>query len=129
MNSTADGFQNFYGGVTSPKAAALRDFRLRFREKTIRTGATEWRYRILGTASPVLVVIPGGELVNDLGFEFALAMSGACRVVYPGYPRVDSIGELADGLRTVLDAENIGQAAILGASFGGSVAQIFVRKY
>jgi pimeloyl-ACP methyl ester carboxylesterase len=83
----------------------------------------------LGTAAPALLGIPGGELVNDLGFEFALAMSGMRRMVYPAYPRVSSVEELADGLCAILDAEKIEQTAILGASFGGAVAQIFVRKY
>jgi len=49
--------------------------------------------------------------------------------VYPAYPRVSSIEELADGLCAILDAEKIDQAAILGASFGGSVAQVLVRRH
>jgi pimeloyl-ACP methyl ester carboxylesterase len=119
----------FYGNVLTPKAAALADFRRRFPEKTFRDGAVEWRYRVIGSAAPALLAIPGGELVNDLGFEFALAMSGCCRIVYPAYPRVDSIEQLAGGLRAILDAEKISQTAILGASFGGALAQVFVRKY
>ncbi|MGA3260078.1 MAG: alpha/beta hydrolase [Bryobacteraceae bacterium] len=113
---------------SSAKAAALQEFR-RYPEKILRLGTAEWRYRVLGTASPALLAVPGGELVNDLGFEFALAISDTHRVVYPAYPRVSSIEELADGLCAVLDAEKIEQAAILGASFGGSVAQVCVRRH
>jgi pimeloyl-ACP methyl ester carboxylesterase len=131
MNSSdsEENFARFYGSLLSPKAADLADFRRRFPEKVLQNGAAEWRYRVIGTASPVLLAIPGGELVNDLGFEFALAMSGCCRVVYPAYPRVASMEELASGLAAILDAEKIDQAAILGASFGGALAQVFVRKY
>lgn len=110
------------------KSAALHEFR-RFPEQRVRVGTAEWRYRVLGTATRVLLAVPGGELVNDLGFEFALAISDTHRVVYPAYPCVSSIEELADGLCAVLDAEKIGQAAILGASFGGSVAQVLVRRH
>jgi len=110
------------------KSAALQEFR-RFPEKVVRTGTADWRYRVLGTAAPVLLAIPGGELVNDLGFEFALAISDTHRVVYPAYPSVSSMEELADGLCAILDAEKIEQAAILGASFGGSVAQVCVRRH
>lgn len=113
---------------SSAKSAALQDFR-RFPEKAIRAGTAERRYRVLGTATRALLAIPGGELVNDLGFEFALAISDTHRVVYPAYPRVSSIEELADGLCTILDAEEIEQAAILGASFGGAVAQVCVRRH
>jgi pimeloyl-ACP methyl ester carboxylesterase len=131
MNSpdSEENFARFYGNVVSPKASALADFRRRFPEKVVTDGAHEWRYRVIGTGSPVLLALPGGELVNDLGFEFALAMRGRCRIVYPAYPRVDSMEELASGLAAILDAEEIGQAAILGASFGGALAQVFVRKY
>jgi len=89
----------------------------------------EWRYRVFGAGDRAFLAIPGGELVNDLGFEFALAIAQTHSVIYPAYPRASSIGELSEGLRAVLDAEGIGQVAILGASFGGAVAQVFVRRY
>jgi pimeloyl-ACP methyl ester carboxylesterase len=115
--------------MTSPKLAQLRDFRMRYPEKVLRVETADWRYRVLGASSQTLLVVPGGELVNDLGFEFALAMSGTCRIIYPAYPNVSSIEEIADGLRAILDTERIDRTAILGASFGGAVAQIFVRSY
>lgn len=89
----------------------------------------EWKYRVFGKGAKTFLVVPGGELVNDLGFEFALAIGETYRVVYPAYPRASSIEELADGLSMILDAERVGQVAILGASFGGVVAQVFVRRY
>ena len=67
--------------------------------------------------------------MNDLGFEFALAISEGRRVIYSAYPRVSSIEELADGLAVILDVESIRQVDVLGASFGGAVAQIFVRRH
>jgi len=106
------------------KQAALEHFRS-IPEKSL----GEWRYRVFGAGEQTLLVIPGGELVNDFGFEFALAMADAHSVVYPAYPRAFSIEDLADGLRAILDAEGIRQVAILGVSFGGAVAQIFVRRY
>jgi pimeloyl-ACP methyl ester carboxylesterase len=129
LPDSKDGFARYYGNALSPRAAALADFRRRYPEKVVRDGTAEWRYRVVGTASPALLAVPGGELVNDLGFEFALAISGCRRIIYPAYPRVDSIEALASGLSAVLDAEKISQAAILGASFGGALAQVFVRKY
>jgi len=89
----------------------------------------EWRYRVFGRGGRTFLVLPGGELVNDLGFEFALAMAETHRVIYSAYPRASTVEELADGLRAILDAEVIGQTAVLGASFGGDVAQVFVRRH
>src|ERR1035441_7565316 len=120
MNSpdSEENFARFYGNVVSPKAASLADFRRRFPEKIVTDGAHEWRYRVIGTGSLTLLALPGGELVNDLGFEFALAMRGRVPLPQSAYPRVDSMEELASGLAAILDAEEIDQAAILGASFG-----------
>jgi pimeloyl-ACP methyl ester carboxylesterase len=88
-----------------------------------------WQYRVFGTGVRAILLLPGGELVNDLGFEFAMAMSEDHRIVYPAYPRAASIEELADGLHAILDAEGIGRITVLGASFGGAVAQVFVRRH
>ena len=109
------------------KAAKLQAFR-NFPEKILRTNETEWHYRSLGASPETLLLLPGGELVNDIAFDFALALQSEFRIVYPAYPRLNAIEELADGLGAILDAEGVGQAAVLGASFGGAVAQVFVRR-
>ena len=61
------------------------------------------RYRLFGKGALTLSTIPGGELVNDLGFAFALAIAETHRLIYPAYPRASSIEELAGGLCTILD--------------------------
>jgi pimeloyl-ACP methyl ester carboxylesterase len=106
------------------KQAALESFRA-IPEKSL----GKWRYRVFGAGARTFLCVPGGELVNDLGFEFALAIGKTHRVIYPGYPRASTIEELSDGLRAILDVEGIAQVAILGASFGGAVAQVFVRRH
>lgn len=111
------------------KSASLQSFRDNHPEKLLRIGATEWRYRMIGAGPHAFLALPGGELVNDLGFEFALALKDRCRLLYPAWPRVSSIVELTGGLRALLDAEAIDRPTVLGASFGGSVAQIFVRRH
>jgi len=52
----------------------------------------------------------------------------AVRIIYPAYPRVESLDDLADGIAAILDAENIARIAVLGASLGGAVAQCMVRR-
>lgn len=114
--------------MASPKAMNLEAFRS-FPEKVLRANGAEWRYRSLGTSAETLLLVPGGELVNDIAFDFALALKDEFRIVYPAYPRINSIEELSDGLGAILDAEGINQAAVLGASFGGALAQVFVRRH
>lgn len=123
-----DGSEQFR--VRGKKATYVKERELFNRFRAIaEKDCGDWRYRTLGCGGCPLLLLPGGELVDDLGFEFALAVSQDHRVIYPAYPRASSIEELADGLRAILDVEAISQADILGASFGGSVAQVFVRRY
>ena len=125
-------FMRFYAGVSSAKAEELRAFRSRWPERSLHAGRHEWRYRLIAAnkRGPVLLLLPGAEMVNDLGFEFAEAMREAeWTVLYPSYPRVIALDELAAGVAAVLDAEKIADCAVLGGSFGGAVAQVVVRRF
>jgi pimeloyl-ACP methyl ester carboxylesterase len=74
-------------------------------------------------------LLPGGELVNDMGFDLVGALAPRFRIVYPAYPRVRSLDDLADGIAAILTAEKIERATVLGASFGGAVAQCMIRRH
>jgi len=87
-----------------------------------------WKYRICGAGARALLMLPGGELVNDMGFDLIAALAPRFRIVYPAYPRVPSLDDLADGIAAILDAENIARVSVLGASFGGAVAQCLIRR-
>ena len=89
----------------------------------------EWKYRILGAGERPLLLLPGGELVNDMGFDLAAALAPRFRIVYPAYPRAGSLDTLADGVAAILAAENLARVRVLGASFGGAVAQCLVRRH
>jgi len=39
------------------------------------------------------------------------------------------MADLADGLQAILDAEHVPSCAVLAGSFGGMIAQVFVRRY
>ena len=60
------------------KQAALERFRA-IPEKSL----GEWRYRAFGAGARTFLMIPGAELVNDLAFQFALAIGEIQRVIYP----------------------------------------------
>ena len=56
-------------------------------------------------------------------------MEDSFRIIAPTYPAVTTMVELADGLAGLLRAEGITQAHVLAGSFGGMVAQVFMRRY
>jgi pimeloyl-ACP methyl ester carboxylesterase len=107
----------------------LRAFRADYPNKSLPVSGVQWKYRICGVGTRALLMLPGGELVNDMGFDLAAALAPRFRVVYPAYPRVQSLDDLADGIAAILAAENIARASVLGASFGGAVAQCMVRRH
>jgi len=107
----------------------LHGFRTNYPDQTLAVGGAAWRYRICGQGREPLLLLPGGELVNDMAFDLAGALAPRFRIVYPAYPRVRSLEDLAEGVAAILAAENIPRATVLGASFGGAVAQCLVRRH
>ena len=107
----------------------LRAFRASYPNKSLAVAGTEWKYRICGDGSQALLMLPGGELANDMGFDLAAALAPRFRIVYPAYPRVHSLDDLADGVAAILGAENLARVRVLGMSFGGAVAQCMVRRH
>jgi len=107
----------------------LRAFRASYPNKSLAVAGVQWKYRICGEGLRTLLLLPGGELVNDMGFDLAAALAPRFRILYPAYPRVESLDSLADGIAAILDAEKIVRMWVLGASFGGAVAQCLVRRH
>ncbi|HLY18978.1 MAG TPA: alpha/beta hydrolase [Bryobacteraceae bacterium] len=107
----------------------LRAFRAAYPNKSLAAGGVEWKYRVCGNGSRPMLLLPGGELVNDMAFDLAAALAPQFRMAYPAYPRVASLDDLADGVAAILRAENAVPATVLGASFGGAVAQCLIRRH
>jgi len=107
----------------------LRAFRASYPDRSLAVAGAAWSYRICGEGERTLLMPPGGELVNDMGFDLAGTLAQRYRVVYPAYPRVTTLEGLADGIAAILEAEGCAPATVLGASFGGAVAQCLVRRH
>jgi pimeloyl-ACP methyl ester carboxylesterase len=107
----------------------LRAFRASYPNRSLAVAGVAWKYRICGAGARALLMLPGGELVNDMSFDLIAALAPRFRIVYPAYPRVESLDDLADGIAAILDAEKIARVSVLGASFGGAVAQCMVRRH
>jgi pimeloyl-ACP methyl ester carboxylesterase len=107
----------------------LRAFRASYPNQALPVSGVEWKYRICGAGPRTLLLLPGGEMVNDMGFDLVAALAPRFRIIYPAYPRARSLDDLADGVAAILAAGNIPPVSVLGASFGGAVAQCMVRRH
>ena len=50
-------------------------------------------------------------------------------MIAPSYPPVATMAELIDGIALILDHEGIPHTHVLNGSYGGFVAQVFVRRH
>jgi len=89
----------------------------------------QWRYVIGGQGEQTLLLLPGGTLVPDTYFPLLEALEHNRRVIVPAYAAVPTMAELAAGAAAILDAEGVERVDVMGSSFGGYVAQCFVRAY
>ncbi len=118
-----------YKNVPQEQVERLVQYRATHPLKQMRIEGVDWNYMIAGHGEKTILLPPGGERKGDVAFPIVQALEHEYRIIYPSYPPVPTIGQLVKGLAAILEKEQIAQVNIIGGSFGGSVAQCFVRKY
>jgi len=88
-----------------------------------------WEYFDSG-AGEVLLMLPGFFGVAGTDYQYILALEKERRVISLTYPaEAAGIGALVDGLVDFLDQLGIARVDLLGGSYSGYVAQVFVRRH
>jgi len=116
----------------APPAAVdqLRRFRATHPLKSFILDGVTWDYLLGGQGRETLLILPGLLGVAEMSFQHSAIFENTYRVIVPGYPfGVGTLDQLVGGLAALLDAEQIDRVHVLGGSFGGLVAQRFVRAY
>lgn len=124
--------------VESAMTAAVTSASLRARLESFRGGhqyrdvvvqGTPWGYLVSGEGERTLLLPAGGTRVPDMYLLLFEALEPQYRIVAPAYPPLPSMRGLVSGLTGILDTERLEQVDILGSSFGGFVAQCFIREH
>jgi len=123
------GAENSTRDIAAERWEELRQFRATHRPKHISVTEVSWDYIASGEGGEALLLLPGGAMVGEAGFTRIPAFEDRYRVIAPDYPYVSTAAHLLDGLAGVLDAEGVRAAHVLGPSYGGLVAQCFVRRH
>ena len=110
-------------------AARLSEFRSSFARRELGHGGYSWNYWLGGAPGDAVLWLTGALGVGELAFLPALRIGADFRVLVPDYPAVSGLNAMADGLAALLDAERLGAVHVVGGSFGGMVAQHFVRRF
>jgi pimeloyl-ACP methyl ester carboxylesterase len=116
-------------GIAAERWEELREFRATHPLKRATVAGVGWDYIASGEGDEALLLLPGGAMVGESHFTRIAAFENGYRVIAPSYASVSTAAELLDGLAGVLDAEGVLKAHVLGPSYGGLVAQCFVRRH
>jgi pimeloyl-ACP methyl ester carboxylesterase len=97
--------------------------------RTVAAAGAWWECLSGGAGPEVVLVLPGGLGLPELGFGQILDLERDYRVLSPAYPPSARMRDLVDGIAALLRAEGVESAHVIGASFGGQVAQCLVRRH
>jgi pimeloyl-ACP methyl ester carboxylesterase len=122
------------GGVPEPSSGPSLEQRLQVFRRThpyreIEVDGVWWRYVVGGRGERTLLLPSCGTRAPDMYLLLFEALEPQFRVISPAYPAVRNMDVLVEGLVAIMDAEGVEQADLFGSSFGGFVAQCFVRRY
>ena len=122
-------YNKFYKKVPQSQIERLKKFRSAHPHKYLMVDDTNWKYISCGQGKETLLLLTGGTGIGEaMGFVF-VPLEAKYQIVCPTYPSVTTMGELADGIIKILEAEGIDRFNILGQSFGGILAQVIAHKY
>jgi len=123
------GFNEIYARVPAEQVERLKEFRFTHKYKHLLVDGAEWEYISCGRGEQALLILPGGLSVGESVFPFITAFENEYRIIAPSYALSLTMTGLCDGIAHILEAEGVNQAHVFGGSYGGLVAQYFVRKY
>ncbi len=118
-----------YQAVPPEQFEPYRQFRTEHPFKRTTQDGVAWEYYDLGSGPETRLMLTGALGVPYFDWHHLLHFAQMHRVIAPCYPPVSTMEALCDGLAGILRHEGIARAHVQGGSYGGFVAQIFVRRY
>jgi len=122
-------FDQLYRKVPAEQVGRLKEFRLSHPYKQLTIGDTKWEYISCGQGDQTLLLLPGALSVGESMFPLISAFENEFRIIAPSYSLSLSMTGLCEGIAHILERESLNQAHVFGGSYGGLVAQYFVRRY
>lgn len=109
--------------MTNPLIAARDAFSHAHPETRVALNGRDWGVIDTGGDGAALVLIPGTLGRADIFWQVIEGLSPRLRVIALSYPETGGIVEWSSDVVALLDAKGIAQAAVLGSSLGGYLAQ------
>jgi pimeloyl-ACP methyl ester carboxylesterase len=128
-SSKAEQFEEIYRKVPPAQVDRLKQFRLSHPYKQLSFRDANWEYISCGQSDETILVLPGALSTGESAFPLITALEADNHIIAPSYPLSLTMEGLCDGIAHILAAENVDSAHVFGGSYGGLVAQYFVRQY
>lgn len=89
----------------------------------------KWTYYSCGKGKDTIIILPGGLETGEASFFYINNLERRHKIISPIYPAVNTITELVEGINKIIEAEGAENITLFGVSFGGVLAQCFMKKY
>ena len=115
----------------TPTAAEerLHQFRAAHPCRQTTVGGVTWEYIACGQGADTLLLLHGGMRIAESAFACVEAFEPYYRVIAPTYPPLWTVQEMTDGIAAILDAAAVHDPFVLGQSYGGTLAQVWVQRF
>jgi hypothetical protein len=102
-----------------------------FPYQNMKVGRANFSYVLAGQAEkPAVVLLCGGMNYSRMWHEYVRKLEGSYRVLTFDYPReLTAVWEAVDAIAELMEKLGIERAVLVGASFGGFMAQLIAKKY
>jgi pimeloyl-ACP methyl ester carboxylesterase len=129
MSITLDDLKiaRFYEGVPEDQLERLKAFRSRFPYKEMQGKGHVWRYIDTREGDPTIFILAGGTTVAEISFNTIEHLAQKYRVIAPDYPAIQNLKDLFRGYLEMGDWLGVERFVLMGGSYGGWLAQSFVR--
>ncbi len=117
-----------YRNVPAEMVEGLQQFREMHPYKSAAVNGVAWRYIDTGPGKPAVLALSGAACIAEMSWRTIEGLGRSYRVIAPDYPAIDTNAEVVDGIVGLLDREGIERVHVMGGSYGGLVAQVFVRR-
>jgi pimeloyl-ACP methyl ester carboxylesterase len=118
-----------YADVSPDDMEKFRAFCQACPYKQVTIGSIEWPYLINKDSGETLLLLSGALVIPDISWLTIAHFAQTYRIIAPAYPAVKTLDLLVDGIAEIFHKEGIERAHVLGGSYGGFVAQAFVRRH
>ncbi len=122
-------FEKIYKNVPPVQKEWIKNFREMHHYHHLNIDDINWKYIKCGIGKEVVVMLPGSIRSAEVWAKLISYLEPGYRIISPTYPAIESMEEGVKGIWGILDKEKAKRIILIGSSFGGWLAQVFVRKH